>query len=112
MKTSRIDLPSSLGKGNEFLIRGKNRASVQLEGEGYTLREWRFPDCNSLAENANNIKIWNNIMDHFPHPYTKREAMDQECRFTLEAVLQKAAIKNGQQIDFYYFSRFAPWLTR
>ncbi|WP_301911279.1 hypothetical protein [Odoribacter laneus] len=43
MKTSRIDLPSSLGKGNESLIRGKNRARVQLEGEGYTLREWRFP---------------------------------------------------------------------
>lgn len=36
----------------------------------------------------------------------------QNAGFALEAVLQKAAIKNGQQVDFYYFSKFAPWLTR
>lgn len=40
------------------------------------MREWRFSDCDSLAENANNEKIWNNVMDHFPHPYTKQDAFD------------------------------------
>ncbi|WP_418536061.1 hypothetical protein [Odoribacter laneus] len=103
MKTSRIDLPSSLGKGNEFLIRGKNRASVQLEGEGYTLREWRFPDCNSLAENANNIKIWNNVMDHFPHPYTKREAMDQECRIYSGSCVTKSCYQKRTADRFLLF---------
>ncbi|MDR2038414.1 MAG: GNAT family N-acetyltransferase [Bacteroidales bacterium] len=36
----------------------------------FTLREWKLSDKESLAENANNIKIWNNVRDSFPFPYT------------------------------------------
>jgi RimJ/RimL family protein N-acetyltransferase len=35
------------------------------------LREWQLSDAASLAENANNIHIWNNLRDAFPHPYTE-----------------------------------------
>jgi RimJ/RimL family protein N-acetyltransferase len=39
----------------------------------YKLREWRMSDVESLAGNANNIKIWNNVRDYFPHPYTVKD---------------------------------------
>jgi RimJ/RimL family protein N-acetyltransferase len=36
----------------------------------FELREWQPSDKYFLAENANNIHIWNNLRDYFPHPYT------------------------------------------
>lgn len=38
--------------------------------KNYLLREWSLSDKISLAENANNINIWNNVRDYFPYPYT------------------------------------------
>lgn len=38
------------------------------------LREWRLSDAQSLAHNANDIEIWNNIRDAFPHPYSIGDA--------------------------------------
>ena len=40
----------------------------------FKLREWRTSDKESLAANANNINIWNNLRDYFPHPYTISDA--------------------------------------
>ncbi len=42
----------------------------------FTLREWRLSDAVSLAEQANNINIWNNVRDYFPHPYTEKDGME------------------------------------
>ena len=39
----------------------------------FKLREWRLSDAAALAENANNINIWNNIRDSFPHPYSEED---------------------------------------
>ena len=39
----------------------------------FILREWRLSDKESLAENANNINIWNCVRDYFPHPYTVKD---------------------------------------
>ena len=36
----------------------------------FILREWQISDASSLAENANNINIWNNLRDALPHPYS------------------------------------------
>ena len=41
--------------------------------KNFELREWRLSDAASLAENANNINIWNNLRDRFPHPYSKKD---------------------------------------
>lgn len=38
------------------------------------LRNWQEKDINSLSKNANNKKIWNNLRDSFPYPYTKLAA--------------------------------------
>jgi RimJ/RimL family protein N-acetyltransferase len=39
----------------------------------FELREWRMSDSASVAENANNIRIWNNVRDYFPHPYSEED---------------------------------------
>jgi RimJ/RimL family protein N-acetyltransferase len=48
----------------------------------YKLRECQLSDAASLAENANNINIWNNVRDYFPHPYTEEDGK-QFIRMTL-----------------------------
>ena len=39
-----------------------------------TLRPWRRGDEPSLARHANNRKVWRNLRDAFPHPYTAEHA--------------------------------------
>jgi len=38
------------------------------------LRNWQLKDTNSLVKNGNNKKIWNNLRDEFPYPYTEMAA--------------------------------------
>ncbi|HOO52609.1 MAG TPA: GNAT family N-acetyltransferase [Methanothrix sp.] len=40
----------------------------------YMIRDWRRDDAPSLARYANNRKIWLNLRDAFPHPYTQEDA--------------------------------------
>lgn len=39
-----------------------------------TFRTWRSKDVDALVEHANNRKIWLNLKDRFPHPYTREDA--------------------------------------
>ncbi len=41
-----------------------------------TLREWKAGDLASLVEQANNHKIWLNLRDRFPYPYTRRDGVE------------------------------------
>ena len=36
----------------------------------YIIRDWQREDAESVARYANNRKIWMNLRDIFPHPYT------------------------------------------
>ena len=38
------------------------------------LRRWDLTDAESLAQYANSRKIWRNVRDGFPHPYTVADA--------------------------------------
>jgi RimJ/RimL family protein N-acetyltransferase len=40
------------------------------------LRSWRRADLDALLRHANNPKIAANLRDQFPHPYTRRAAID------------------------------------
>ena len=51
-------------------------APRRIPGEGFVLREWRREDVPSLSRHADNIKIWRNLHDAFPHPYTRKDAED------------------------------------
>jgi RimJ/RimL family protein N-acetyltransferase len=44
--------------------------------KNFTLREWQISDVASLAENANNINIWNNVRDALPHPYSEKDGRE------------------------------------
>ncbi len=41
-----------------------------------TVRGWTTTDVASLVEHANNRAIWLNLRDRFPHPYTRRDAVE------------------------------------
>lgn len=38
------------------------------------IRPWQSGDAAALAQHANNRKIWRNVRDRFPHPYTLADA--------------------------------------
>ena len=38
------------------------------------LRDYRPDDKASVARQANNAKVWANVRDYFPHPYTEEHA--------------------------------------
>jgi RimJ/RimL family protein N-acetyltransferase len=40
----------------------------------FILRDWRMEDAPSITRYGNNRKIWLNLRDGFPHPYTLRDA--------------------------------------
>jgi RimJ/RimL family protein N-acetyltransferase len=40
------------------------------------LREWKPADEKSLVKHANNRRIWRNLRDSFPHPYTLADARE------------------------------------
>src|SRR5213594_565976 len=40
------------------------------------VRSWQPTDVDALERYANNYKIWINLRDAFPHPYTRQHARD------------------------------------
>jgi [ribosomal protein S5]-alanine N-acetyltransferase len=49
---------------------------ILLETKEFRLRSWQSGDEASLVEHANNYKVWRNLRDTFPHPYTWQDAQD------------------------------------
>lgn len=52
----------------------KPGAVIEITRKQFTLRGWRPGDAESLVEQANNVKVWRNLHDSFPHPYTRADA--------------------------------------
>jgi [ribosomal protein S5]-alanine N-acetyltransferase len=47
---------------------------LDLQVAGAVVRPWRSGDEASLVRHANNRKVWINLRDKFPHPYTPADA--------------------------------------
>ena len=47
---------------------------MELELPGCRIRSWRRGDEPSLARHADSERLWRNVRDHFPHPYTLADA--------------------------------------
>lgn len=47
---------------------------ILYNGPGFVLRPLRPSDAASLARHANNVRIWDNVRDYFPHPYKQTDA--------------------------------------
>lgn len=44
-----------------------------LRAESCVLRPWTVSDLDSLVEHANNRKVWLQLRDRLPHPYTQAD---------------------------------------
>ena len=49
---------------------------MRLEIGDFNVRDFGAGDAPAIARYANNRKIWENLRDGFPHPYTMRDAED------------------------------------
>jgi [ribosomal protein S5]-alanine N-acetyltransferase len=47
---------------------------MEFQLEKNQLRELRETDAEAIARHANNRKIWRNLRDRFPHPYSLEDA--------------------------------------
>ena len=43
---------------------------MKIQIGDYLIRDWTERDAASLSQHANNHKIWLNVLDSFPHPFT------------------------------------------
>ena len=48
---------------------------IKSKQGNFRLREWMLTDGVSLAKHINNVKIWNNVRDGLPYPYTILDAV-------------------------------------
>ena len=61
------------------------------------IRRWKPEDAGPLAVICNNKKIWLNVRDRFPHPYTVNNAVEWIAHTATEKPPQNMAIVvNGQ----------------
>ena len=49
---------------------------MDFEIDGARLRPWRSADVDALVRHADNRNIWRNVLDSFPHPYTRADGVD------------------------------------
>ena len=49
---------------------------MKLQLQKCIVRSWSNDDLGSLVKHADNRKIWLNLRDRFPHPYTRRDGRD------------------------------------
>lgn len=54
--------------------RGLTTMRIETEIPCCVLRPWSLADKAALVRNANNRKVWRNLTDQFPHPYTPANA--------------------------------------
>lgn len=63
-----------------------------------TLRPWRSGDEASLVPHANDRRIWRNLRDRFPHPYTLHDATQWVRMASLMADSQFAIEVDGAAV--------------
>lgn len=56
------------------MIRGTTGSGKMIEIPQAVLRPWHQDDAESLVRHANNRRIWKNLRDGFPYPYTADDA--------------------------------------
>jgi RimJ/RimL family protein N-acetyltransferase len=43
---------------------------LKIRLQSCEIRSWRSEDAEAIVRHANNSKVWRNVRDRFPHPYT------------------------------------------
>jgi [ribosomal protein S5]-alanine N-acetyltransferase len=47
---------------------------MRIDCDACVIRPYRFADKADVARQADNPKVWANVRDYFPHPYTEQHA--------------------------------------
>jgi RimJ/RimL family protein N-acetyltransferase len=72
---------------------------IKNMNSNFLLRDWQMSDAKSLAENANNINVWNYIDDIFPHPYSEKDSEEFITKvLNNEFGVQKAIVVDEQAV--------------
>ncbi|MDZ7607584.1 MAG: GNAT family protein [Cyclobacteriaceae bacterium] len=93
---------------------------IELTDKYILLRTLRYSDKESMAILANNKRIWNNLRDEFPYPYTENDALkfidgvkvkepqvdfaiEYEHRFTgvISLMPQKDILRHSAEIGYW-----------
>jgi [ribosomal protein S5]-alanine N-acetyltransferase len=62
------------------------------------LRPWSFADVNDLSTLADNRKIWDNVRDYFPNPYTRQKAEEWVSLHHQKKPVSHYAIETGGKL--------------
>ena len=63
-----------------------------------SLREWKKSDADALAKIANNKKIWDNLRDLLPHPYTKEDAKEWLAKVKKQKIITTFCIEADEEL--------------
>ena len=69
-----------------------------MQTKTVSLRPWQRHDAQALATIANNKKIWNNVRDQLPNPYTVSDALQWINHCKKQNPLVNFAILYGNEI--------------
>lgn len=68
---------------------------MELRSPFCVVRSYRLDDAASLAKHGNNRRIWENLRDRFPHPFTDAYAVDYITRVVADPDATSFAIDVG-----------------
>jgi len=71
---------------------------MKLYLKNFMIRSWKEIDQHSLQKYANNRKVWENLRDLFPHPYTLEDASWWISHALAEKPERSFAIANEEEI--------------
>ncbi len=73
---------------------------MQIRADSFLMRPWQPGDEASLAEAADDRKVWKNLRSSFPHPYTLDDAREwiAECEREAGRALRLAIVVEGQPV--------------
>ena len=66
----------------------------------FELREWQLSDAASVAENLNDIRIWNCVSDFIPHPYSEEDGKQfiESCLSKPKPAVDFAIVVDGKAV--------------
>jgi [ribosomal protein S5]-alanine N-acetyltransferase len=71
---------------------------MQLPAGPAVIRQWRMADAAPLAIQANDRRIWQNLRDVFPYPYTRADAEAYLTRVLTDPAPTSFAIECDSQV--------------
>jgi RimJ/RimL family protein N-acetyltransferase len=92
---------------------------MELRTDRCILRPFVSADAPSIARHADNRKVWINLRDLIPHPYTVADAASyivpfarnqassvvlRRAGYQLEGTLRRSAFKDGEVLDQHMYA--------